>query len=101
LIEKVKALPNVEIILQCTNQAILGDQMVTGIKYKDLTTNEEKIVEVQGIMVHAGMIPNSDLINNCRKKSSREIIVDCRCQTNLPEYLLLEMSPTLLSNKSL
>lgn len=84
LIEKVKALPNIEIIYNAETEAIVGEQFVTGVKYKDLTTNEEKIVEVQGIMVHAGMIPNSDLINNVEKSPAGEIIVDCKCQTNLP-----------------
>lgn len=83
LIEKVKNLPNIEIIYNAQTEEIIGEQMVTGVKYKDLTTNEEKIIETQGVMIHVGMVPNSNLINNIEKNNSGEIIINQKCQTNL------------------
>lgn len=83
MVEKVKALPNVEIIYNAETQEIIGEQMVNEVKYKDLTTNEEKTVAVQGIMIHIGMIPNSNLID-VEKSRSGEIIIDQKCQTNTP-----------------
>ena len=83
IIEKVKALPNVEIIYNVQTEEILGEQMVTGVKYKDLSNNEEKIISVQGVMVHAGAIPNSTLIE-AEKSPTGEIIIDQKCQTSIP-----------------
>lgn len=83
LVEKVKTLPNIEIIYNAKTEEIIGEQMVIGVKYQDQTTNEEKIIEVQGVMVHAGAIPNSDLINT-EKSPTGEIMIDQKCQTSIP-----------------
>ncbi|HQF57551.1 MAG TPA: FAD-dependent oxidoreductase [Candidatus Magasanikbacteria bacterium] len=83
LIEKVKTSPNIEIIYNAKTEEITGEQFVTGIKYKDLLTEEQKNLAVQGVMVHIGMVPNSNLINNIEKNPAGEIIIDQKCQTNL------------------
>ena len=43
---------------------VLGDQLVTGIKYRDLKTNQEKILEVGGIFVEIGSVPNSEIVKD-------------------------------------
>ncbi len=83
LIEKVKSLPNVEIIYGATATSIMGEGKVAGIKYKT-DTGEEKEIEAQGIMVHVGQIPNSQFVNNVAKNKIGEIIVDEKCRTNVP-----------------
>jgi len=83
LVKKVKILPNIEIIYNAKTEEIIGEQMVTGIKYKDISTGEEKIIKVQGVMIHAGTIPNSDLVNT-EKNPTGEIIIDQKCQTSIP-----------------
>lgn len=84
LIEKVKALDNVEIIYEADTTEILGDQMVSGLKYKDIKTGEEKQIEVQGVMVHIGMQPNSDFAGSVTKDQMGQIEVDLKCSTNVP-----------------
>lgn len=83
LIEKIKSLSNVEIIYQAITTEILGDSKVVGLKYTD-DNSVEKTIEVGGIMVHAGQIPNSQFIENVEKTRTGEIIVDQKCRTNLP-----------------
>lgn len=41
---------------------VIGEQFVTGLKYKDKATGEEKVIEVGGIFVEIGMVPNTDII---------------------------------------
>lgn len=43
---------------------ILGEQLVTGLKYQDTKTAEEKILEVQGVFVEIGSVPNSELVKD-------------------------------------
>lgn len=84
LIDKVKKLKNVEIIYNALTEEIVGDTMVTGIKYTDTVSHEKKDLEVQGVMVHVGMTPNSDFVTCGEKNKIGELIVNTRCQTNCP-----------------
>jgi len=84
LIDKIKALDNVEIIYDAKTTEITGDGMVSGIKYAQQTSGEEKQLEVQGVMVHIGMIPNSDFVTCGKKNKLGEIEVDLKCATDCP-----------------
>ncbi len=84
LIDKVKKLDNVEIIYNASTTEILGDGMVSGLKYTDTSSNEAKEIEIQGVMVHIGMIPNSDFVTCGKKNSAGEIEVDLKCATDCP-----------------
>ncbi|MBD3311373.1 MAG: hypothetical protein GF349_02660 [Candidatus Magasanikbacteria bacterium] len=82
LIDKVKKLDNVEIIYSADTKKIMGDNKVEGIKYDDMETNEEKSLDVDGVMVHIGMIPNSDFVDCAQKNNYKEIEVDIKCRTS-------------------
>lgn len=83
LIEKVKALPNIEIIYEATTTKITGETKVTGITYKD-TSGAETELSVDGVMVHIGQIPNSQFADVVEKNKIGEIMVDEKCRTNIP-----------------
>lgn len=53
-----------EIILNAQTVEVLGDQFVTGIKFKDRNTGEEKTLEVGGIFVEIGSVPNSEMVKD-------------------------------------
>jgi len=82
LIEKVKSIDNIEIIYNGLTTEIIGQGMVSGLKYKDQDNDEEKIVEVQGVMVHIGQIPNSHFTDCIEKDKAQNIIVDKKCRTS-------------------
>ncbi len=84
LIDKVKSLPNVEIIYNANTLEIKGQDMVTEIIYEDLDTKQQKTLKTDGVMVHIGMIPNSDFVNCATKNRAREIEVDIKCKTSCP-----------------
>ena len=41
-----------------------GDKFVNGLTYLDLSTNEKKKLDVQGIFVEIGQVPNSQIVEN-------------------------------------
>ncbi len=63
-IEKVSSHPNMTVINNANTVEVLGEAMVTGIKYEDIKTQEEKILNVAGIFVEIGMIPNTKMLQN-------------------------------------
>lgn len=83
LIDKIKTLPNVEVIYSARATEILGNGAVTGLKYLD-KNGQEKILDVQGVMVHIGAVPNSQFIEGVKKDQLGQIVVDAKCRTNLP-----------------
>ena len=84
LIDKIKALDNVEIIYNASTKEILGNEMVSGIIYEDTKSGEKKQLEVQGVMVHIGMIPNSQFVTCGKKNKIGEIEVTTKCETDCP-----------------
>jgi len=63
---------------------ILGDDMVTGLRLKDKESGAEKEVEVEGVFVEIGLIPNSSFVDNLvETNDAGEIVVDCNSQTNV------------------
>lgn len=60
--EEIKKNPKVEILLDFQTLEILGGQMVSGMKYKDRNTGEEKELAVQGVFVEIGSVPNSEMV---------------------------------------
>ena len=51
-----------EIFLNAQTLEVMGDKFVTGLRYKDRKTNEEKILDVQGVFAEIGSIPNSEMV---------------------------------------
>lgn len=82
LVEKIKAMDNVEIIYNALTQKIEGDQMVSSLTYKDADSDEEKKIDVQAVMVHIGFIPNSDFVDCVEKDKAKQIVTDKLCQTS-------------------
>jgi alkyl hydroperoxide reductase subunit F len=52
----------VTVIFQGEITEIVGDKLVSGVKYLDKTTNQTKELAVQGVFVEIGSIPNSDFL---------------------------------------
>jgi len=82
LIDKIKKLDNIEIIYNALTTEIVGENMVEKVKYKDTKNEEDKEIEVQGVMVHIGQIPNSDFVDCADKDKMKQIIVDKKCRTS-------------------
>jgi alkyl hydroperoxide reductase subunit F len=54
--------PKVEIIFNAEVSEILGENFVSGLKYIDKKSGEEKTLEAQGVFVEIGSVPNSEIV---------------------------------------
>lgn len=62
--EEIKNNPKVEIIYNADTKEVLGDKFVSGLKYQDLKSGELKELQVQGVFVEIGSVPNSELVKD-------------------------------------
>ena len=60
--EHIRKNPKVEIILNAQTKQVLGTDFVTGLTYVDRETNEEKKLDLQGVFVEIGSVPNSEMV---------------------------------------
>jgi NADH-dependent peroxiredoxin subunit F len=74
-----KALQNekIEVLLNAKALEILGNQFVTGLEYEDLTTHKRRKLELNGIFVEIGSMPNSEFAKDLVETNQYgEIVVD-------------------------
>src|SRR5471032_1685615 len=83
---KLYSLPNVTVITHAQTTEVTGDgQKVNGLRYRDRQSDELRHVELEGIFVQIGLLPNTDWLKGTIELSPRgEIIVDARGETSLP-----------------
>jgi NADH-dependent peroxiredoxin subunit F len=82
---KLRSLPNVTVVMNAQTSAITGDQKVNGLTYKDRASGEETRVDLEGVFVQIGLVPNTEWLKGTVELSRHgEIIVDTKGQTSLP-----------------
>ena len=84
--KKLFSLPNVKVIVSAQTTEVSGDgEKVSGLTYKDRVSGELRQIELEGIFVQIGLLPNTDWLKGSVALSPRgEIEVDARGQTSLP-----------------
>lgn len=84
--EKAKSIPNIEIYVSSQTTEVVGNgEKVTGIRVKNRKTEEEKLVELDGIFVQIGLAANSTVFKELVGVNRfGEIEVDAHCRTNVP-----------------
>ena len=83
---KLRSLPNVDVRMSAQTTEIHGDgKKVNGLSYTDRNTGDSHKVELEGIFVQIGLLPNSEWLKGTVSLSRYgEIEIDARCQTSLP-----------------
>ena len=85
LIDKVKRAANLTIFTEHETLEIMGDNFVSGIKIRDIKSGEVRSLEVGGVFVEIGLIPNSELAKGLVNLNRLgEIEVNCACETGAP-----------------
>ncbi len=80
-LEKIKANPNAEIIASAEILAVSGDKFVSGLRYRDKKSGQEKELPVGGVFVEIGSVPNASPVKELVEiNAAGEIIVDHRTQ---------------------
>jgi len=68
-----------QIILNAQTLEVLGEKFVTGLKYKDRKTGEEKTLAVGGVFVEIGSVPNSEIVKGLVETDKwGQIIIDSK-----------------------
>ncbi len=84
--KKLRSLKNVTIVTQAQTTEVTGDgKKVNGLTYKDLASGETKKVELEGVFVQIGLVPNTEWLKGTVELSRHgEIIVDAKGATSIP-----------------
>lgn len=83
---KLDSLGNVTVLTSAETTAVLGDgQRVTGLRYRDRESGDERQLPLDGVFVQIGLVPNTEWLAGTVALSGRgEIEVDARGQTSIP-----------------
>ena len=86
LVKKLHSLPNVTVHTNAQTTEIEGDgAKVTALRFKDRATGTTTRVELAGVFVQIGLVPNTEFLKGTIELSRYgEILVDARGSTNLP-----------------
>lgn len=83
--DRVAKLDNITVLKNVATKDIVGSDEVTGLNYVDRTTNEEHHIDLSGVFVQIGLVPNTAWLKDRVELTNRgEIIVDKHGQTSMP-----------------
>ena len=93
--KKLFSLPNVTVITKALSTEVTGDgNKVNGLLYKDRNTQESERINLDGIFVQIGLLPNTDWLKATTMETTAgprvnlsnrgEIEVDAKGQTSVP-----------------
>ncbi|MFE8701991.1 alkyl hydroperoxide reductase subunit F [Cytobacillus sp. FJAT-54145] len=83
--KRLHSLPNVTVLTNVQTKEITGTDKVNGISYMDRETEETHHVELEGVFVQIGLIPNTDWLGDALERTRfGEIVVDKHGATDIP-----------------
>ncbi len=84
LVDKLKSLPNASIITSAKTQKVIGDgQKVSQLEYLDRNSEKIEKIDLDGIFVQIGLVPNSQFLKDTVNLSKfGEIIIDEKGRTS-------------------
>ncbi|NLK29322.1 MAG: alkyl hydroperoxide reductase subunit F [Clostridiales bacterium] len=83
--ERLYSLPNVTVLKNVQTKEITGSGKVNGITYIERDTGVERHIELEGVFIQIGLVPNTDWLGDTIEKNRLgEILVDQHNATNLP-----------------
>jgi alkyl hydroperoxide reductase subunit F len=85
--DKLRSMKNVDIIVSAQTSEVTGDgERVNGLTYKHRMTGEDHHIDLDGVFVQIGLVPNTEWLKDSGLDLTRfgEIAVDAKASTNLP-----------------
>jgi len=87
MIQKLSEAKNLTIYIEQTTQKILGQNAVEGIVIRNSKTGTISQLDVSGVFVEIGLIPNSDMAKELVKLNPQgEVQVNSSCETEVPGF---------------
>lgn len=86
LVDKLRTLSNVSVYANAQTTEIVGDNgKVVGLNFVDRESKEEKHLNLSGVFVQIGLVPNTEWLKSIVQKNHLgEIIIDEKCETSIP-----------------
>ena len=83
---KLRSMDNVEIITSARSKEVVGDGAnVTKLVYEDRETEEERSIDVSGVFVQIGLLPNTEWVKDVVEVNGRgEIVIEPNGATSIP-----------------
>ena len=82
--DRLRSLSNVDIKTNAKTTEVVGEDHVTGIRYEDMSTGEEHLLNLDGIFVQIGLLPNTSWLKDAVELNERGEIIDRNNNTNVP-----------------
>ena len=85
--DKLRSLPNVDVLLNAQTNEVVGDgTRVSGLSYRNRISGQDKTIELEGVFVQIGLVPNTDWLRSSGIALSKfgEIEANERGATSLP-----------------
>ncbi|MBP1157054.1 MULTISPECIES: alkyl hydroperoxide reductase subunit F [unclassified Paenibacillus] len=83
--KRLYSLPNVTVLKNVQSKEITGTDKVNGISYIERDTGEVRHIELQGVFVQIGLVPNTDWLGDTVERNRMgEIVVNSHGATNVP-----------------
>ncbi len=85
LIDKLSDAKNLSIFTEYQTERIEGQDFTQGMLIKDLKSGEAKQLEVTGVFIEIGLVPNSEAVSGLIKLNKwGEVPISCSCETTVP-----------------
>ena len=81
---QLEKLSNLEIRYNSAVTALLGQDRLSGIRVKDLNSGAEEVLEVDGLFISIGRVPNSQLVRDQLPLENGYIVSDETARTSIP-----------------
>jgi alkyl hydroperoxide reductase subunit F len=87
MIDKLSDAKNLTIYTEHQTEKILGENAVEGIVIKDMKTGSSKQLDVTGIFIEIGLVPNSDMVKDLLKLNpAGEVPININCETEVAGF---------------
>ncbi|MCI1986178.1 MAG: alkyl hydroperoxide reductase subunit F [Lactobacillus sp.] len=84
LVAKARSLANVDLVANAQTTAVIGDGRVTGLDYTDRATAAKQHLDLDGVFVQIGLVPNTEWVHETLQTNAHhEIMVDKTGATNV------------------
>ena len=85
MIEKLSAANNLMIYKEYQTEKVVGQGLVEGVVIQDIKTGKSQQLDVTGVFIEIGLVPNADLVKDLLKlNEDGEVPVNCSCETEIP-----------------
>jgi len=82
---RAEANPKIRFVWNTVIEEVLGENAVTGVRVRNVKTNEESVIPTDGVFVYVGLTPNTQLFKGqLELTADGYIVTDKRQRTNVP-----------------